>query len=1372
MESLRKLCTLVSLVAGLASSYSAFAQTQQSVSAASTQNRALITLPAAQSNNAAGRTIKLQFPAGTRTESVKAVLNGKDVSDSFHQAACSGSAGVCLSAVLTENDGLRDSKNVLYATAKNQNGTASSSRIRFPGAQPTQPPKGLRTLSLSKSSVTAADTGLPTASSFLPPTVAFTTLSYGGATPESNWVQIGTLENLPTGSCGTQIYSVIIVDRQTLEQKTSAPESSPQCFASSSALNSYLAGLAQASPKLNDIVIVGTNQGYNTDAGSATGAFSTYYIGGRTYNCGSGCTPGDGGVGTADVPDGYMAIGVLGAESGSAFENYTDSRNNEASAHAHATGMLVEDASGNYNFQPSGNVEFMVQPGQTAAQASVTINNAPSAPGYSVVYSPPTIASNATGFWLLVLDRNTLATAPGCAQGSTSNGVILVPNCGTFVATGGAQGSPGNMAQLAGLLNNVTDVQIAILTTVGTAGWGPPNVMAGTGASYGSDNGSAANGVALQRFGIPDKLILETGATNSTFTMVGVPGLGGPLNGHNVLSTNYLSRQGQTGYVHGTFALDNHGLFEPSHTQQEQGLDFGTGTTTDNANLQLGLIMSQQPVEWPEFASPLNGSVDLPGQIDAYKYMSFYLLNNWYFIGQLGQDGAEYAVQPPLAYDMHYFFTGSLNTWIDIHTFDPWNAKFPTSNCGSTPNCVWIGPDGTVLNFTVADFYAVTAQLHNEVADLTNVLNYFVSGSTNLKDVVASGNSNAALALLQGFSTVEANINEQAVALVTTTPVKVSPWHIVNMILGDIGPAVAFATDGAVTAANVKTADKAIGVIADMIHYASSMDGGLSSGNQSNTADIPRLDYSLDTTVGQFAGLALQGQFLAGFDATLDSITGDWNKLNAIGSPSITTQSLYSPTQAAQNTAILQITTAEQKSLYMSLIPAVFQVHYWNMTSGASTLPDLGYTSSGDANSCNIFYPGIVTPPTGTTAPSVAITYPTYGGTSYLQYWYGGGNGYPFRYSADPQYQDWYVFSLPFLNVGHSDASAQVMDSALQGVLFGNAPDEVNFSMDEFVAIAGPMDQPVTGASSSLLNFDTVYPTQKGLSPDTNLIGISPGNICSASEVGLKSAQGSSNPNATTTTLQAPSSALLGDSVTLVAKVVVTATSAPAGGSVQFRDGSTALSTVPLDSTGSATVTVNTLALGQHSLVASFASTDGSSPSNSTAQAITIYAENPDVTLSLSTSTLTVKSGTPSSAVQLQAASQYGLAGTLQFACVGLPLGMTCNFNPAQATISSGGTATTSFTINTASTAASSFVPQRFWPIFLALQLILLACIGTGRRRLRKYLLFLLLLTVSVGGAVGCGGSSSKLQTGTMTVLISASSGSLTRTTPLTVTIQ
>ena len=78
-----------------------------------------------------GKTISLTFPAGTQVDTLRAVLNGKDVSSRFTATECATSGYVCATGSLSDADGVRAGKNVLFATVKKEDGTMASSRLRF-----------------------------------------------------------------------------------------------------------------------------------------------------------------------------------------------------------------------------------------------------------------------------------------------------------------------------------------------------------------------------------------------------------------------------------------------------------------------------------------------------------------------------------------------------------------------------------------------------------------------------------------------------------------------------------------------------------------------------------------------------------------------------------------------------------------------------------------------------------------------------------------------------------------------------------------------------------------------------------------------------------------------------------------------------------------------------------------------------------------------------------------------------------------------------------------------------------------------------------------------------------------------------------------
>jgi hypothetical protein len=132
--------------------------------------------------------------------------------------------------------------------------------------------------------------------------------------------------------------------------------------------------------------------------------------------------------------------------------------------------------------------------------------------------------------------------------------------------------------------------------------------------------------------------------------------------------------------------------------------------------------------------------------------------------------------------------------------------------------------------------------------------------------------------------------------------------------------------------------------------------------------------------------------------------------------------------------------------------------------------------------------------------------------------------------------------------------------------------------------------------------------------------------------------------------------------------------------------------------------------------------------------------------------------------VTVSVASSNGAAGNVSFACSGLPMGVTCNFAPAQGTITDGGTMSTSMTVSTTSAAGLGL-----------LGLLLLPMCGIGADRRRKVLAMSVLVgTVAVGAMTGCSGDKKyyEVPTGTVQVLVSATVGDSTRTVPISVTIQ
>ena len=201
--------------------------------------------------------------------------------------------------------------------------------------------------------------------------------------------------------------------------------------------------------------------------------------------------------------------------------------------------------------------------------------------------------------------------------------------------------------------------------------------------------------------------------------------------------------------------------------------------------------------------------------------------------------------------------------------------------------------------------------------------------------------------------------------------------------------------------------------------------------------------------------------------------------------------------------------------------------------------------------------------------------------------------------------------------------------------------------------------------------------------------------------------------------------------------------------------------------------------------------------------AITANASTPpataDFSLSASPATASVTAG-GSASVMLSIGGLNGFNFAVTFSCSGEPANTSCAFNPNAVTPSSGGTVTTSMTIATTKP-GTPYRPMITLPkrgqgpwSYLAIPLLLIAALalrkfalaGAANLRLgrrRAYLLVLvgaaalMLVVVSLLTLSGCGGGSNNTASpgtpnGTTTLVVTATSGSISHSTNITLTVQ
>lgn len=201
-------------------------------------------------------------------------------------------------------------------------------------------------------------------------------------------------------------------------------------------------------------------------------------------------------------------------------------------------------------------------------------------------------------------------------------------------------------------------------------------------------------------------------------------------------------------------------------------------------------------------------------------------------------------------------------------------------------------------------------------------------------------------------------------------------------------------------------------------------------------------------------------------------------------------------------------------------------------------------------------------------------------------------------------------------------------------------------------------------------------------------------------------------------------------------------------GNVTFYDGTAALATVPLDSTGHAAFTTSTLAIGSHPLYASYAGDRIYASSKSITFTEIVVAPPADFSITLANPSITIRTQHHTTTT-LTLASVSGFADTLAISCANLPQYLTCRPTPGSAVLVANGSTQVSLYLDTDSVLGYAHnsigpLPGRLASIACAFLFAPLALFGCTRGRNRGKLgiglvvLVLALLPLSLALA-GCG---------------------------------
>ncbi|WP_158789660.1 Ig-like domain-containing protein [Granulicella sp. L46] len=290
------------------------------------------------------------------------------------------------------------------------------------------------------------------------------------------------------------------------------------------------------------------------------------------------------------------------------------------------------------------------------------------------------------------------------------------------------------------------------------------------------------------------------------------------------------------------------------------------------------------------------------------------------------------------------------------------------------------------------------------------------------------------------------------------------------------------------------------------------------------------------------------------------------------------------------------------------------------------------------------------------------------------------------------------------------------------------------------------------------------------------------------------SAAASVTVNASTSTTSialaaTPNPVTEGQALILTATVTENGT-AVSTGAVSFMNGSSVLGTAALNSSGVATLSITSLAVGTYSLTAQYPSVTGNNPQGSGSASpasatvlVTVDAATAPIVPSFS---MTVSGSTPS--VLAGGTAVYSLAVTpttgttlpaITFAASGLPTGATATFSPAMI---AAGRGTTNVTLSIQTSAAQSARLERTRELngglpVVALCLLLLP-FGRSSRRFGKRLMRLSSLALLLAGAAslmgltGCGADVARSTVQSYTVTVTSASASVTQTAQVTLAVE
>jgi hypothetical protein len=196
---------------------------------------------------------------------------------------------------------------------------------------------------------------------------------------------------------------------------------------------------------------------------------------------------------------------------------------------------------------------------------------------------------------------------------------------------------------------------------------------------------------------------------------------------------------------------------------------------------------------------------------------------------------------------------------------------------------------------------------------------------------------------------------------------------------------------------------------------------------------------------------------------------------------------------------------------------------------------------------------------------------------------------------------------------------------------------------------------------------------------------------------------------ATTTSVLASATQLTaGQNATFTGSVAPQSGTGVPTGSITFRDGQTQLGVVALNG-GEASVGSTNLAVGTHTLTASYSGDSNYVTSTSAGLTVTVAtAPAADYSLTMSASALTVTQGS-SGNLTFTVTPKNGFKQAIGFSCLGLPDGGSCTFDPQTITPVAGGAVSATVTVQLPTASGTAATPIAPLPVIPGARFYILA---------------------------------------------------------------